>query len=237
MALLFMLVGGIENLPIGYLALLSVFLAAIPTFFTAIMLIIRRKSKSRFGLALVIGSLVFAFLAVGLKDGVESERDDRNFVHQPQGCEFGVTFPETPTVKRTGFPEVAGAVMHEASQAELNGNAVWTDCTQFDFSEFKRKLGNDEQVVRFLAKGLAEKSNWPSYRITMFKSGPAGAELEASKVINGQKNSYRIHFYLGETSLFAAYHGADVSTFPTRRGQNFLKSITYNGIPVSELQE
>ena len=191
--------------------------------------IAKRASAERLRYALIVGILGVALPALGTLIGEDESEKNALFTFQPNGCEFSVAFPSTPTITDKTVGGSANLSFQGAKLAMKDGTALRADCAVIDVVESAKRAGGIESLISTLAKDVAERSGLDPYQVTTFNSQPNGALVEGTKHVAGYRVTYRVKFFIGKSSIFTAYQGAQSSQFPTEEGIKFFESVSEAG--------
>ena len=148
---------------------------------------------------------------------------------EPSGCDFRVWFVAQPTVTKATVPAADGGVV-ETTVAELNprlddGYAHYfrAECTQIAPGPMSRDDLIEDMTKLARMNHLQDAKVW----VEELPDGQMVGRVRAS-IDSGQRVYYfDIRRYLGETSLFDAWAGAE--RFPTEGIVMFFRSVAYRG--------
>lgn len=148
---------------------------------------------------------------------------------QPNGCDFRVWFVTQPIITKATVPMADGTVV-ETTIAELNprlndGYAHYfrAECTQTTLGVMSETDLIEDMTELARANHLEAQKVW----VEKLPSGLMVGRVRAS-IDSGQRvYFFDIRRYLGETSVFDAWAGAE--QFPTEGIVMFFRSVAYRG--------
>jgi hypothetical protein len=148
---------------------------------------------------------------------------------EPSDCDFRVWFVAPPTVTRTMVPVAEGRVV-ESTVAELNprlddGYAHYfrAECVPVALGSISR----DDLIEAMTELARMNHLQDPKVWVEELPNGPMVVRVRAS-IDSGQRVYFLdIRRYLGETSMFDAWAGAE--RFPTNGIVMFFRSVSYRG--------
>jgi hypothetical protein len=147
----------------------------------------------------------------------------------PSGCEFRVWFVAQPTVTEATVPAADGRAV-ETTVAELNprlddGYAHYfrAECTHIALGAISNEGLIEDMTELARMNRLQDAKIW----VEELPGGPMVGRVRAT-VNSGQRIYFLdIHRYVGETSLFDVWAGAE--RFPTEGIVMFFRSVAYRG--------
>ena len=168
-------------------------------------------------------TLIFAILLV------RPETAHAQVTFQPSGCEFRVWFVTGPTITKASMPTADGT-MHDTMIAELNlilndGYAHYfrAECSLVALASMSQADMIEDMTELARMNRFEDAKVW----VEELPSGQIVGRVRASLDSGQRLYFFDIRRYLGETSLFDVWAGAE--RYPTEGIAIFFKSVAYRG--------
>jgi hypothetical protein len=151
--------------------------------------------------------------------------------YQPEGCDFQITFPSSPTQSQVKASTDRGDTI-VTNKADLHldvggkANILRAECSKIPHMGFM-----DESILTANMQDLANayKLQSPSVGILHNKVAGSIGKLHAQARSGGKDIILEIYRYTGPNSIFDVWIGAEPDVFPSEAETAFLKSIKLNG--------
>ncbi len=150
---------------------------------------------------------------------------------KPDGCDFGFTFPASPTQNQTKAQTSRGddVVTNRADlRLEINGK---TNFFRIECTKIPRQGQMDEEILRQNMKDLAASYKIDGAAVSVDHNAKTGAvgHIQGKARLGGKDITLRIDRYTSANDILDVWTGAEPDVFPSDAGAQFLKSITFNG--------
>lgn len=171
----------------------------------------RRKTNAPLRTGFVSFLLIVVASTVGLQLSTTERAGGRVVAFSPEGCEFGVAFPDQPKIQTMAAADGANYL-----QAELGSGLSYlrAECIPATI--------NEEQPVAAL-KAQATSDGLSNWSVGLGSDGVA--ELRGYKDISGKTATYVVRLHHGAKSVLALMVAAPSDTYPTSITQRFIDSV------------
>jgi hypothetical protein len=152
-------------------------------------------------------------------------------VFKPDGCDFEIAFPSTPTQSQTKNSTDRGDTI-VTSKADLHLDAGGkTNILRAECSKIPHMGFMDESILSANMHDLADAYKMANPNVAVLRNQVAGSvgRLHARARSGGKDITLEIYRYTSGSSIFDVWIGAEPDAFPTEAETAFLKSIKLNG--------